>query len=288
MSPDGRSDTLILDGVLAPRFPVRAKVRCGIKDGKRPKAVEWFVSTDPAFDALGDRPNPIEIVLPYAEARSCFTVSLEQWRGKVLACFSDDGRVAKRKAGRDGWTLQPGVDGRTDVSCPRTECEDYLAGNCKPTGRLYFFLAADADRNAVFQLDTHGQKTIQQFRAVLDLAGADGSLAGRRALLHVAMVRVGRKDFPVQRLELLGGAGVTIPQDQAPLDEADREPPPDAGEEWQAAAEDAGAEPLTAPEHEELEQLLAQRGKAVADPAVQVWLEQVGERVALERLRARS
>lgn len=188
-----------------PRLPVRAKVRCGMKVNGKARAVDYFLCDgDAGFAALGPRPRELAIRLPYDDARGCFSVSQEWWRGRVSACYSDDGITAMRKAGDDGWTFNPTADRRAQP-CRGTECDAHADGHCRPTGRLYFHLDGQA-RDGVYQLDTHGVDSIKGLQAAIAQLAATGPLTGRRAILTVRMDARGQKRFPVLELRD-GGSG---------------------------------------------------------------------------------
>jgi len=107
--------------MFAPRFPVLAKVRAGRKNDKgHPESVEWLeCEDDPRFAQWAGQAqaNPLRIILPYDLPGECFTTSRERWDGTVQTCYSNDGVVAHRRAGPDGWTPDFRVRERTAVPC---------------------------------------------------------------------------------------------------------------------------------------------------------------------------
>ena len=193
-----------------PRHPVRAKVRCGIKRGKLPASVDWFLSDDRELSLLfGDKPGRLRVWLPYAEPEANFSSGLEWWRGKQLACYSKDGGsdpaayrlgslVDKDDTVRSARTFG---QGRKAISCRFRECPHFgkNAGNkeCRPMGRLVFWLDGGTRDKGVFQLDTKGWDTITQAEAFLEQAALRGDLRGRPFELAVRIDKKGNKHFPI-------------------------------------------------------------------------------------------
>lgn len=251
-----------------PRFPTKGKVRAGRKVNGKPQPTEWFnCETVPGFHELvGPQPNPLRIVLPYDSPKDCFTVNLERWAGTMQACYSQDGQVAKRLVGADGWSFDHKQKTRTDVQCRGEGCPDFESRACKLTGRLYFFVEGDPDRNEVYALDTHGKETIERFSAVFGVWG-NGGLANRAATLAVEMKTAPGKRYPVITIVVDGAPAVATGPGAALVNEP---------------------EPVVVDERAELIALLRELGRDPKSEAVVAWVKEIGVSAALARLRARQ
>jgi hypothetical protein len=166
---------------LKPNYDVRAKVRIGEKKqtsgGKEyPSATDYFICEDDEFQKLyPGKPKKLRILLAFGAPADAFSTGLEMWRGKFLACYSKGEKstaegnpyVAYRRqkmkqGGRDidllagerviGEPMGQGKE-RTPIACRFRECPFFQTKECKPMGRLQFFLEGGRT-DAVLQLDT--------------------------------------------------------------------------------------------------------------------------------------
>jgi hypothetical protein len=231
---------------------VRGKVKVGEKSAAGyPTSTDYFVCDDPEFVALYDRPTEIRVALPYAEAANCFVTTLEAWKGSVLACRSNDGKVAYRKTDEDvgDGTERFAVDqDPREITCLHQNCPWFLQdkNGCKTHGRLRFFLADGTNRSAVLEFGTKGYGSIEGIAAAIGLAGRMGDCTLATGTLRVEMRQKGNKRFPVVSLELDG-------QQASSVDEAD-----------------------------EVERILVQ---IQATPEIRAWVAKVGYEAALVSLR---
>jgi hypothetical protein len=192
---------------LKPSYDVRAKVRVGIKKQTSrgtefPAAVDYFVCDDPEFVQLcGEQPKAILVRFPFAAADDNFSTGMEWWRGKQLTCYSKGDEISGDLVAfrveaevRDEKVIGPkmGRD-RLPILCRFRECPQFKTKDCKPTGRLQFFL--DGGRtDAVLQVDTHSWNTIEGLSAVFANLGDP---RGRLFELSVSFHQKGRDRFPV-------------------------------------------------------------------------------------------
>lgn len=196
---------------LKPSYDVKAKVRIGKKNEKGyPQSVDYFICDDPEFvSRCPGAPKELRIEFPFADAADNFSTGLEYWRGKQLSCYSK----GEEKAGETvayrvnsllgefkviGDPMGRGKE-RTPIACPFRSCPNFEARECKPMGRLQFFLAGENTmRDEVYQLDTKSWNTIEGMEATL--AQARGDLRGRTFILTVAMEQKANQRFPVVSL----------------------------------------------------------------------------------------
>lgn len=202
---------------LKPNYDVRAKVRIGEKKvsakGKEyPSATDYFLCDDEEFQRLyPGKPKELRILLPFAAPADAFSTGLEAWKGKVLSCYSKgegDPPLAYRKTGIGGLPLEgetirgePMGKGkeRTPITCRFRECPVFKARDCKPMGRIQFFL--EGGRNdAVLQVDTKAWNSIEGIEATLASASSKGDLRGRVFILSVTIHKKGNQNFPVLSL----------------------------------------------------------------------------------------
>jgi hypothetical protein len=197
--------------LVSPKFDVRGKVKVGEKSDRGfPTSVDYFVCDDPEFTELYQKPDRIRVLLPYADPAMCFVQTLEAWKGSVLACRSNDGKVAYRKTDEqvgDG-TERFLIDADpVDVVCLHRACPWFLEekNGCRTTARLRFFLADGSNRSAVLEFVTHGYGSIAGIGAAMGLGARLGDLTMAAGWLSVQMNTKGSKRFPVVKLELDGG-----------------------------------------------------------------------------------
>lgn len=205
---------------MKPTFEVRGKLRCGIKNERNlPQSVDYFVSGDTAFaEHVGQQPRRVEICFPHAVAADNFRTGLEQWEGKLLACYNDGEKgedVALRKATMKkggtqevdllaGFTvLDPTPIGqdRRKVTCLARECPmmQQTPRKCKPTGRLAFFVVGLPASEGTFEFITHSWNSLEKIDGFLSLL--HGDVRGRKFYLCVKMEQRGRDKFPIVWLE---------------------------------------------------------------------------------------
>lgn len=190
---------------LRPQLPVRAKVRIGVKRVSAkgtpyPASVDYFVCPDAAFvELVGERAQTLRIVFPFADAEDNFNSGLEWWRGRQLACYTKgDGKALRvRQALEDDEILdeRQGKE-RAQIVCRARTCPVFKRGDCKPMGRLLFFLE-NGPRDAVYQIDTHSWNSIERIEGALGGFAARGDLRARVFELRVQIVEKGRDKFPV-------------------------------------------------------------------------------------------
>ena len=201
---------------------MRAKVRVGLRQTtgrKLPSSIDYFVSEDAEFHRLlGEKPRALRVWLPYDDPDAVFPTGLEWWRGKQLACFTDDGSddpialrledlVDKDDVLRSDKTFGRG---RKKISCRFNDCPHFghNADNaqCKPKGRLQFFVEGFDPSFGVYQFSTGGWATIRGISAFLSVA--EGDLTSRPFELTVGIVSQHNKKFPVVSLrEVRDGEG---------------------------------------------------------------------------------
>lgn len=211
---------------MKPKYEVRGKVRTGIKVDGQPRSVDYFLSEDPELAELfGDKPSTIRIRFAHASVDDAFSTGLEWWtrrksdKKNQLACYtkdSSDEPVALRMEayGTEGFeVLGPKKDIRIPIRCQARDCPILKKGDCKPMGRLVFFL--DGGRtDAVLQLDTKSWNTIERLEPIL---AAAGDLRGRPWDLSVAFETKGAKRFPVLSIQEVA-VNVNTEQDVAVAD----------------------------------------------------------------------
>jgi hypothetical protein len=207
---------------LKPEYPVRAKVRTGIKvkkvirgeEKEFPQSVDYFVCDDAEFlSKFGEKPKELLIWLPFERPGDNFGTGLERWDGAMLTCYSKgegEPPIAYRKkqiktrAGLvnllDGFELRGDEMGneRCPVTCRVRQCPDLISKACKPMGRLQFWIDGLDRHQGIFQIDTKSWNSIESVEAELSLAGDARAMP---FLLRVAMEQIGQKKFPVLSLE---------------------------------------------------------------------------------------
>jgi hypothetical protein len=194
-------------GLFKPSYDVRAKVRIGVKKqtagGKEfPASVDYFVCDDAEFTRLfAAKPKVIRIRFPFDRALDNFTTGLEWWRGKQLTCYTKDDGTVPPVAFRNKDQVTPeftAVGGpmgndRLPVSCLFRSCPQFRTKDCKPMGRLIFFL--DGGRtDSVLELDTKSWNSIEGIQASMTQLG---STSGRVFELRVEIQQKATKKFPV-------------------------------------------------------------------------------------------
>jgi hypothetical protein len=213
---------------MKPHFEVRAKVRIGIKkkskEGKEyPSAVDYFVCDDPEFQKLyPGKPKMLRIMFAAPGPTDAFPTGLEMWKGKMLACytkgetsttegnptvayrrnsFKQGSKVIDLLAGESviGEPMGMGKE-RTPIACRFRSCPYFLSKECKPMGRLQFFLEG-GPTDGVFQIDTKAWNSIELLEGALSTASVSGDLRGRVFELSVTIEQRGTQKFPVLHLK---------------------------------------------------------------------------------------
>jgi hypothetical protein len=215
---------------LRPTFEVRGKVRIGEKGktsgGKEfPKSVDHFLCDDADFQRVtGVKPKALTITLPFADAADNFSTGLEQWAGKMLVCYTKgeqrqglDAAFRKKslKRGQSTVDLLAGFNvigqemgnERMPVECLARACPMMVKGDCKPMGRLQFYVKGIAPSLGIYQLDTKSWNTIEGIEGFLSTLGDP---RGMELTLRVEMWSKGTSKFPVVTLE---GGNVVVETD---------------------------------------------------------------------------
>ncbi len=188
---------------LAADLPIAAKVRCGLVAGGRPQSTDYFVIEG---ENVG---NELTIRFPYAESERAWKSSLEWWKsGKkaLLACYSTGEELrgiptAYRMENLvDEDDLRGGTtgSGRVIIKCRATHCPHNIHKECKPKGRLVFFL--EENKGRILQFETGSWASITQIEGAINLAALQGSLIGREFKLTVQFQRNTKGRFPVVNL----------------------------------------------------------------------------------------
>lgn len=173
---------------LKPRPTIRAKVRIGIKENGRPKATDFFHSTDEQFTELLGTPTELFITVPYADPDEAFQTSLELWGPGVLKCRSEDTQTAKRRL-KDGTT--------ETVECQYRDCQFYGPQKCGAIGRLRFQIPELG--HGLFILETSSWNSMRSIAGALDLAKPVNP--DQRFRLSVAQGERGGKKFRFVTME---------------------------------------------------------------------------------------
>ena len=222
---------------LKPSYEVRAKVRVGKKvesrSGKEiPTSVDYFICDDVEFArVVGEGRSELRIFLPYENTVECFSTGLEQWAGQMLVCYAkgeerNGTAYALRKSsmkskGRDvnlldGFEVlsdQKFGQDRSMVACRSRDCPMMKAKECKPMGRLQFFIDGIGKEGGVFQLDTKSWHSVENVERTL-LSYSDPR--GVPFVLRVSFTQQGDKRFPELTLE--AEVEVNTPDDVALAD----------------------------------------------------------------------
>lgn len=186
---------------LKPEFPVRDKVRIGLKNAKGfPQSVDYFICEG----VLEGQPKQLRIFFPFQHAEDNFSTGLEWWRGKQLTCYSKgEGnpplayRVESMVGGAEVRGEKMGKD-RLPITCPVRACPLMKSKDCKPMGRLQFWIDGEDRHAGVFQIDTKSWNTAERLVAVLSTFP---DLRGIPFILSVAYVQKGRDRWPELFLE---------------------------------------------------------------------------------------
>lgn len=208
---------------LRPTFEIKAKVRIGEKkktrDGKKefPSSVDYFICDDPEFQrVVGGESKQLRIYLPFQHAADNFSTGLEWWQGKLLACYSKgeveggkpvalrrasmekNGQTVNLLAGAELISLEVVGQDRRKIVCPVRECPILKRKDCKPMGRLQFWIDGIDKRPGVYQLDTKSWNSIENLEATLSQYP---DLRGVPFVLRVEFTQRGRDRFPELYLE---------------------------------------------------------------------------------------
>lgn len=202
---------------LKAKYEVRGKIRTGEKrtssrGSEYPAATDYFVGTDPEFLTKGDKPQTLRIVLPHAEVEENFSTGMEWWtKGRqaqksTLACYTKGDGTALRKTQMkdpdDTVLEEPVGNDRSRIVCRFRECPQF-GHNCKPMGRLIFFLEGGAT-DQVLEHDTKSWNSIERLTAALQGARIKGPLTGRVFDLSVAFESKGANRYPVLSIKEVG------------------------------------------------------------------------------------
>ncbi|MBA2726492.1 MAG: hypothetical protein H0U53_10920 [Actinobacteria bacterium] len=215
---------------LKPSFELRAKVRIGEKgktaSGKEyPKSTDHFLCDDADFKRVtGMKPKSLTITLPHQASADNFTTGLEQWAGAMLVCYTKGEQhgehvaAFRKKSLKRGGQVVDLLQGftvigdemgneRMPVICRDRTCPMMVKGDCKPMGRLQFFIKGIDPTLGVYQFDTKSWNTIEKIEGFLQLLGDP---RGQELTLSVEMWSKGTSKFPVVTLE---GGNVIVETD---------------------------------------------------------------------------
>lgn len=205
-----------------PEYEVRAKVRIGKKTTSRggkeiPTSVDHFICDEPEFlRVVGEGKKELRIFLPFQHGEDAFRSGLEWWQGQMLVCYAkgdeQDGKpVALRKASmkRGGSTvnLLAGTELLSDetvgndrrrIVCPVRECPVLKKKDCKPMGRLQFWIDGIGRDGGVYQLDTKSWNSVENIEKTLR---SYSDLRGVPFILRVSFTVQGDNRFPELTLE---------------------------------------------------------------------------------------
>lgn len=205
-----------------PDYEVRAKVRIGKKAQSRsgreiPTSVDYFICDDPDFArVVGEGQKELRIFLPFASGEDAFRTGLEWWQGQMLACYAkgetQDGKpVALRKASmkKGGQTINllAGAEVLSDetvgndrrrIVCPVRDCPILKRKDCKPMGRLQFYIDGISRDGGVYQLDTKSWNSVENIEKTLR---SYSDLRGIPFTLRVSFTVDGDNRFPELTLE---------------------------------------------------------------------------------------
>jgi Recombination directionality factor-like len=204
---------------LRPQWEVVAKVRVGekvMRGGRElPSSTDHFVCDDDGFnDVVGGNAKQIPIFLP--DPNESFTSGLEWWQGQMLACYSkgdkrgDDyeayrlptmkkgGRTVDLLAGARVLTDEKKGRERAIIACPVRDCPYLKAKDCRPKGRLRFWIDGIDRNRGVYQFETQSWNTIEKIEGTL---GRFPDPRGVPFLLTVNMVSNAKSRYPVVSLE---------------------------------------------------------------------------------------
>lgn len=193
---------------MTPDFPLRGKVRIGEKrtsqrGSQYPAAVDYFRSDDPEFAALvGDKPQMLRIRFVHATVEDNFSTGMEYWRKNQLACYTKDSgdkpvalRVPSLVESAGGEKVgEPTKSGRVPILCTFRQCPFMQSKDCKPMGRLVFYVEGDDPSKGLWELDTKSWNSIEALVGAMTLFGDP---RGRVFELHVRMEQRRTEKFPL-------------------------------------------------------------------------------------------
>lgn len=190
-----------------PLDDITAKVRIGEKRNGKAASVDHFVCDHSIFERFaGKNPKRLRIKLVADDTGESFNTGLEWWvrtrKGQnLLACYTKDSgsdpvalRYEPYKDEDDTVRGEKRGQDRLPISCRFRQCPHFQSRDCRPMGRLSFYLADDPDRH-LFRFETKGWSSIESI--VKTLRRYDGDTAGRTFELSVAFEKKGNKRFPV-------------------------------------------------------------------------------------------
>jgi hypothetical protein len=209
---------------LRPQWEVVAKVRVGekvMRGGRElPSSTDHFLCDDADFEAIvGRSARQIRIFLP--DPNESFTSGLEWWQGKLLACYSkgDKRTAADGSEDYEAYRLPTLLKGgrridllagarllsdekkgqeRAIIACPVRDCPYLKARDCRPKGRLRFWIDGIERNRGVYQFETQSWNTIEKIEGTL---GRFPDPRGVPFLLTVTMVSNAKSRYPVVSLE---------------------------------------------------------------------------------------
>jgi len=211
---------------LKPELQIRGKIKTGeVRTSQRtgreyPASTDYFLCPDdPEFaQTFGAKPSSLTIELvgdePWSSGMEWWTKSKS---GNTLACYTKDGGSEPKALRMEGYLDESDVkvsgekvgSNRFRIVCPFRECVHFKNKDCKPMGRLTFFVVApDGAKLGPYQLDTKSWNSVENIEGFLASTKPDGPLT-----LSVAFRTQGDQKFPVLSIKEYDGVEVNTPAD---------------------------------------------------------------------------
>ena len=149
------------------------------------KAEIRWVPDEELTKRYGEKCREVWITLIDDDLENVFPNEYAWWVKTQKVCWGDGKTATRRtKANLEGESWPP--DGRELPPCGRS-CPDFVAGSCKPSADLYFWLADFPALGRACRIHTSGHRSIQQIYSALDQIQriTGGRLTGIRAKLVV-------------------------------------------------------------------------------------------------------
>ena len=153
--------------------------------GSGNKAEIRWVPDDELTKHYGENCREVWITLIDDDLENVFPNEYAWWVKTQKLCWGDGKTATRRtKANLEGEPWPP--EGRELPGCGRS-CPDFVAGSCKPSADLYFWLADFPALGRACRIHTGGHRSIQQIYSALDQIQriTGGRLTGIRAKLVV-------------------------------------------------------------------------------------------------------
>ena len=149
------------------------------------KAEIRWAPDDELTQHYGEKCREVWITLIDDDLENVFPNEYAWWVKTQKLCWGDGKTATRRtKANLEGEAWPP--EGRELPGCGRS-CPDFVAGSCKPSADLYFWLADFPALGRACRIHTSGHRSIQQIYSALDQIQriTGGRLTGIRAKLVV-------------------------------------------------------------------------------------------------------